>query len=306
MTSSGGGGVASMKEILKFAEDGLVTRAKLIDNSFDADAIDYRVREESLMPVQRGVYRVQGVPDTFEIRARGACIYAGKELAISHQGAAFLHGIEGFSRPENVEVLLPPYKKATLTGVVVRRTAEPFQSLEIERIRVTSLARTVIDLADQLTMDELETVLNATWRKAKTICPWLRQEIAKLKRKEWAGLDRLCQLLSKMDGRGLDSALELDVLKEIERAGLPKPTKGLVILDDLGRYVIRGDLGWKEFTTVLHVDSVAFHGTEQAMLRDAYQRSELSLLKWTQITVMKRTVKDGVWLAQLDRALRPR
>ena len=109
-----------------------------------------------------------------------------------------------------------------------------------------------------------------------------------------------------MDGRGLDSDLELEVLKEIERAGLPKPTKGLVILDDLGRYVIRGDLGWDKWKTVLHCDSVAFHGTEQAMVRDAFQRSELSLLKWTQITVLKRALKNGIWLGQLDRALQPR
>jgi hypothetical protein len=69
--------------------------------------------------------------------------------------------------------------------------------------------------------------------------------------------------------------------------------------------VIRGDLGWKEWKTVVHCDSVAFHGTEQAMVRDAFQRSELSLLKWTQITVMKRTLKHGIWRSQLERALHP-
>lgn len=298
--------MASMSQIVKFAENGLVTRARLIENQLDPDAIDYRVRALSLIPIQRGVYRLMGFADTFEMRARAACIYAGKELAISHAGAAYLHGLEGFTRPQIVEALLPPYAKATLSNVLVRRTAEPFQSVELEGIRTTSLARTLIDLADGLTMDELETVLNAAWRKRNTICPWLRQEIARLKRTDWAGLDRLCQLLNRMSGRGLDSELELDALKEIERAGLPKPTKGLVILDDQEQYVIRGDLGWAEWKTVLHVDSVAWHGTEEAMVRDAQQRSELSLLKWTQITVMKRTLKDGLWLAQLDRALRPR
>lgn len=109
-----------------------------------------------------------------------------------------------------------------------------------------------------------------------------------------------------MDGRGLDSDLELEVLKEVERRGLPKPTKGLVILDTQGRYVIRGDLGWEKWKTVLHCDSVTWHGTEQAMVRDAFQRSELSLLKWTQISVMKRTLEDGIWLRQLERALQPR
>ena len=69
--------------------------------------------------------------------------------------------------------------------------------------------------------------------------------------------------------------------------------------------MIRGDLGWKDWKTVVHCDSKAWHGTEQAMMRDAFQRSELSLLKWTQIIVMKRTLDDGIWIKQLDRALNP-
>ncbi len=295
-----------MDEIVKFAELGLVTREKLIAHQLDPDAIDYRAREGSLVAVQRGVYRLRGAPDSFEARALAACLYAGEAAAISHFAAAYLHGIEGFPKPENVEVLLPRQVKAKPSGVLVHRTPEPFQSVKLQGIKTTSLPRTLIDLADQLSFDEVEKALNAAWRKNRAIIPWLKQEMAKLKRKEWSGLDKVSQLVRRMDGRGLDSDLELEVLKEIERRALPKPTKGLVILDDQGRYVIRGDLGWEKWKTVLHCDSVAWHGTEQAMMRDAFQRSELSLLKWTQIAVMKRTLEDGLWLRQLERALQPR
>jgi hypothetical protein len=295
-----------MDEIETFAEQGLVTRKKLIDERIDADAIDYRVRVKSLLAVQRGVYRFRGVPDSFELRARAACLYTGEEGAISHSAAAHLHGLEDFDEPKSLEMLVPSHLQMKPSGVLVHSTDEPFQSIKRDGIRYTSLPRTLIDIADHLSMDEVEKALNAAWRIQRNIGPWLRQEIAKLRRKEWGGLDRVSQLLGRMDGRGLDSDLELEVLKEIERAGLPKPTKGLVILDELGRYVIRGDLGWGKWKTVLHCDSVAFHGTEQAMVRDAFQRSELSLLKWTQITVLKRTLKNGIWLRQLDRALHPR
>lgn len=295
-----------MDEIEKFAEQGLVTRKKLIDEGIHADAIDYRVRVKSLLALQRGVYRFRGVPDSFELRARAACLYTGEEGAISHSAAAHLHGIEDFDEPKSLEMLVPSQLQMKPSGVLVHSTDEPFQSIKRDGIRYTSLPRTLIDIADHLSMDEVEKTLNAIWRNQRNIGPWLRQEIAKLRRKEWGGLDRVSQLLGRMDGRGLDSDLELEVLKEIERAGLPKPTKGLVILDGLGRYVIRGDLGWDKWKTVLHCDSVAFHGTEQAMVRDAFQRTELSLLKWTQITVLKRTLKSRIWLAQLDRALHPR
>lgn len=305
MTNAGGWRVGLMNQIVTLAELGVVTREKLIANQVDADAIAYRAREGSLIAVQRGVYRLRGAPDSFEARALAACLYAGEEAAVSHRAAAYLHRLEGYTEPENVEVLLPARVKARLSGVLVHRTLEPFQSVSLQGIRTTSLPRTLIDLADQLSFDELEKVLNAAWRTNRNIIPWLKQEIAKLKRKKWSGLDKVSQLVRRMDGRGLDSDLELEVLKEIERRALPKPTKGLVILDGQGRYVIRGDLGWEKWKTVLHCDSVTWHGTEQAMVRDAFQRSELSLLKWTQISVMKRTLEDGVWLRQLERALAP-
>lgn len=295
-----------MDEIAKLADQGLVTRKTLIKHQVDSEAIDYRVWEGSLVRLQRGVYRFRGVADSWEIRARAACLYAGEECAISHRGAAFLHGIEGFERPQDLEMLVPSSLRVRPTGVLVHATDEKFQSIKRDGIRFTSLPRTLIDIADHLTMDEVEKALNAVWRMQRNIGPWLRAELAKLKRKDWSGLDRVSQLLNRMDGRGVDSDLELEVLKDIERAGLPKPTKGLVILDEQGRYIIRGDLAWAEWKTVLHCDSVAFHGTEQAMVRDAFQRSELSLLRWTQIAVMKRTLKEGTWLRQLERALQPR
>jgi hypothetical protein len=241
--------------------------------------------------MQRGVYRFRAVPDSWLTRARAACLYTGDEGAISHFSAAHLHDIEGFKEPKTIERLVPAHLRVKPSEVLVHSTDEPFQSIKRDGIRMTSLPRTLIDIADRLTMDEVESTLNAIWRKQRNIASWLRQVIARIRRKEWSGVD---------------SELELEVLREIERTGLPKPTKGLVILDDEHRYVIRGDLGWIEWKTVLHCDSVAFHGTEQAMVRDAAQRTELSLLKWTQITVMKRTLKDGLWLRQLDRALQPR
>jgi hypothetical protein len=234
-------------------------------------------------------------------------MYMGEGSAVSHRSAAYLHGLEGFTQPNMIELLVPASIRKLAAGVVMHRTFESFQTIECGGIKTTSLARTVLDLADFLSMDETEKVLNAAWRmNRRTMIPWLHQELAKLKRKEWSGLDRVSQLLRRMEGRGLDSDLELEVLREIERAGLPRPTKGLVILDDQERYVIRGDLGWDKWKVVLHCDSVAWHGTEEAMVRDAAQRSELSLLEWTQIIVMKRSLKDRTWLARLDRALRPR
>ena len=109
-------------------------------------------------------------------------------------------------------------------------------------------------------------------------------------------------MIERMGKRGLDSELELEVLHMIEKEGLPTPERQFTIKDKKGNRVMRGDLGSEAEEIVLHIDS-RFHQSQEAMARDAKQRSTLTDLEWTQLFVTKRTIKDKLWLEQLKRAL---
>ena len=109
-------------------------------------------------------------------------------------------------------------------------------------------------------------------------------------------------MIERMGKRGLDSELELEVLHMIEKEGLPTPERQFTIKDKKGNRVMRGDLGYEAEEIVLHIDS-RFHQSQEAMARDAKQRSTLTDLEWTQLFVTKRTIKDKLWLEQLKRAL---
>ena len=130
----------------------------------------------------------------------------------------------------------------------------------------------------------------------------MRTELSSLKRTNWHGRDVLLRMFDRMGKRGLDSALELEVLHMIEKEGLPTPARQFTIRDKKGKRVMRGDLGYEEEEIVLHIDS-RFHQSQDAMARDAKQRSTLTDLEWTQLFVTKRTIKDKLWLEQLKRAL---
>ena len=294
--------VKVMDELEKLATLGVVAKKDIKDPKLSL-ALDHRARRELLIRIHRGVYRLFGAPDSFESRAYALTKYVGDESAISHFGAAYLHGLEGFKEPTTLEVLVPTSVYVHPSGdCKVHRTREKFQTIKYKKlIRITSLARTLIDLAQHLDEKKLESALNSAYRIKDTIGPWLRTELSSI-RTDWHGRAVLLRLVERMGKRGLDSELELEVLHMIEKAGLPTPAHQFAIRDRNRKYVMRGDLGYEDEEIVLHIDS-RFHQSPQAMARDAKQRSILTDLEWTQLFVTKRTIKDRVWLEQLKRAL---
>jgi hypothetical protein len=294
--------VMVMDEITKLATLGVIAKKDIKDPKL-ADALDHRARRKLLIRMHRGVYRLLGALDSFESRAYALTKYAGDDSAISHFGAAYLHGLEGFEEPTTLDVLVPWAVHVHPSGdCKVHRTRERFQTIKHKKlIRITSLARTLIDLSQHLDEKKLESALNAAYRIKDTIGAWLRSELKHI-RSNWHGRDVLLRLVRRMGKRGLDSELELEVLRMIEKEGLPTPDHQFVICDRKREYVMRGDLGYEDEQIVLHIDS-RFHQSQAAMARDAKQRSTLTDLEWTQLFVTKRTIKDRVWLEQLKRAL---
>jgi hypothetical protein len=297
--------MGTMHGMEQHAQLGLISRADMIARNIKSALVSSRLRDGSLVPIYRGVYRFRGAPDSFQQRALALAMYGGPGCAISHFAAAFLHGLQGMEQPNTLDLLVPASVQIKPRGARVHRTREPFQIYKIDDlIPTTSLARTLIDLSEHLDLPKLEKVLNSGWRMKPTIGPWLRSELQKLKRTNKRGLDLLIPMVHRLDGGGLDSDLEVDAERMIRDAGLPEPERRVIICDQKGKYVIRADLTWRSAKVVAHLDSYLYHQSEFAMARDAQQRSDLALLGWTQIIVVDKTLKEGRWLEQLKRALR--
>lgn len=101
----------------------------------------------------RGVYRIAGVPVTWEQRVLAACLLVGPGAVASHSSAGALWRIEGMG-PGRPEITVP----AAMSGVAAASLAGVHHSVDLGRsevtmrdgIPVTTPARTLADLAGRL------------------------------------------------------------------------------------------------------------------------------------------------------------
>jgi hypothetical protein len=117
------------------------------------------VAHGGLQPWHRGVYAVGHRAVTVESRWMAAVLAHGPEAVLSHRSAGQLWGLHPRSRIEP-EVTCPGSKK-TKRGIVVHRGQLPAD--EIGRVRgipVTSVPRTMFDLAGLLREREVEKAWN--------------------------------------------------------------------------------------------------------------------------------------------------
>jgi hypothetical protein len=128
-------------------QEGVVSRRQIRACGGDDDWIDRRVAIGWLVPVFRGVYGIGHPPRT----RRGWCVAAllagGERSVLSHTTAAAVHRMASAER--RLHLTLP----RTAKGIEGIRTHRPRTLLAddivvVDGLRVTSPARTLIDLAD--------------------------------------------------------------------------------------------------------------------------------------------------------------
>jgi hypothetical protein len=137
---------------------GYVARAQLLTLGLGVKAIGYRLRSGRLIPVYTGVYAVGHVPTLPEDRAYGALLACGPKSVLSHGSAATLYGIyRRWDMP--FEVTCPTQRRPR--GIRVHRAKLIRADIRIERgLRVTSPARTLLDMAPRLTDKQARRAFN--------------------------------------------------------------------------------------------------------------------------------------------------
>ena len=140
-----------------------------------------------------------------------------------------------------------------------RCTAHPSTSADvtvIDGLPITSLSRTVLDLARTLPWEQAVAAGDRALALGLT-----RAELADgLDRmRGWPGLRSARRTVDFLDVRS-ESAGESVSRVRIHEAGLPPPTPQLEIFDDHGRFVARGDFGWEDKKTVGEFDGKAKYG----------------------------------------------
>jgi predicted transcriptional regulator of viral defense system len=137
-------------------QHGVVTRAQLVALGFGAGTIAYRLKVGRLHLLHRGVYAVGHRPPSPLATAMAAVLACGPHAALSHGSAAALWKIVP-RWPATTHVTAPG--EHDRPGIQVHRSPHADATTHYG-IRVTTPARTLVDLADVLTPKQLTRALN--------------------------------------------------------------------------------------------------------------------------------------------------
>jgi hypothetical protein len=233
-------------------QHGIATRAQLRDAGWSDGQIDNRLARGYLIPVRRGVLAVGHGSLTQHSQWIAAVLCAGPRAVLSHRSAAALWGLSS-GRPE-IEVTRPSNgcHRRGLTVHSTRFLPEAHRT-KVDGIPVTTVARTLIDIAATESPRALDDRLSAARRLGRLDCGHLRRTIESMPSR--AGLPELSARLKLFERyRAVTrSELETRFLRLCAEAGIPLPEADV----ELGAIVV--DFLWRSQRLIVELDSHQFH-----------------------------------------------
>lgn len=267
-------------------QHGVVTRSQVTALGLPDQAIARRIRGGRLHRVHRGVYAVGRPSLTDRGRLFAAVISCGATAAASHSSAAALIGLLQWRRPRiDVTVESGGGRRRRGALIIHRSRLEPADVTQIDAIRVTTPARTILDLADVLPERRLERLLDEA--------AYLGLDLRGLKpRPGRRGAARLRRVLGRHapGSTRTRSALEERMLALVRRADLPAPELNA----EIGGMEV--DFVWRDARLIVETDGWRAHGTRAAFERDRRRDADLAAAGWRVLRFShSQLYRDPAW-----------
>lgn len=247
----------------------VVTVGELRTLGFRANEVAYRLRVGRLHQIHRGVYSV-GVPTlTMEGRFLAAVRALGDGAALSHRAAAALFGIRDLRASEWKEIDVTVSRRIRRRPGIRPHVARLDASEVTERdgILVTTVPRTLVDLAGELPEGGLRRIVNEALVQRRVTMPVLHRAVEAARGRR--GIGALRALLPQ--AAPTRSELEDQMLAFLARHRLPQPATN-VAPPGIGFEV---DFVFPELALVIETDGGQFHDTPLARAEDARKQALL-------------------------------
>jgi very-short-patch-repair endonuclease len=263
------------KDVAIRTDVGVFRRTDAVTAGMSSRQIARRVRSGFWMEVLPGVYRVASTPVTPDLFRRAALLWAGTGAALSHQSAGLILGLDRVveSQPH---VTVPSSRNPRTLGVTVHRSDLPADQITtVDGWRLTPVVRTLLDLADVLSEQDLEAAVESARRRYGTQLAAFRGQLDSRH-----GAARMRRVLDQLDPAAqCESVLEVKVARLLRASGLPAPVRQYEVTMFGRRY--RLDFAWPEFRIALECDGRAFHEFQ----RDRTRWRQLGAGGWTVLPV---------------------
>jgi very-short-patch-repair endonuclease len=263
-------------------QEGVVGVEQLRRLGADKDWVHSRVAIGWLVRVYRAVYAIGHRPRTRRGWYFAALLAGGERSVLSHTTAAAVHAMLS---PRGRPHLTIPRNAKGIEGIRAHRprTLRPGDVVVVDGLRVTSPARTLIDLADFRRRRTLEQAIDqAEFHRLHLPLGEVHDRIRRRPRA------RLLKSVIQWHVAGstiTESEAEELFLEIVRRAGLPRPASQVSMW---GR---RRDFVWHAQRVIVEIDGRQAHERDGAFERDALRDTEVVVNGHRPVRFTRRAVK---------------
>lgn len=161
----------------------------------------------------------------------------------------------------------------------------------LDGIPVTSLPRTLLDLAVVLRPGQVESAINEAEARRLSDPLSLDDLLRRYPRRHGTPVIRAILEAGRVGATRTRGELEVAFLELIDRTGLPRPETNLHV-EARGR-LYEADCVWREQQLIVELDSRTHHATTPAFERDRARDRVLSVAEWRTVRVTWRHLHEG-------------
>lgn len=188
--------------------------------------------------------------------------YLGQEAVLAYDGGAHYWGLDAFEQFA-LTWCIPHGGRPGAPNVHRRRRFDELEIVDIDGVRVTSVAQTLVDLGAMYDIDRVERAVESALRKGLITDPALRAFVNEQGvRRPGVRTLRAVLALRRPGARPTGSDLETLCLQLYRRGGL-FPERQWEVLDEQGALVGFGDFGFPPKAFISEVDGLVAHGPEK-------------------------------------------
>ncbi|CAN5532077.1 hypothetical protein BH09ACT8_BH09ACT8_28980 [soil metagenome] len=259
-------------------------------DALDSGLLNRHALRSRFTPIYPGVYVATDARVTARERAAAAWLWSKRGGVLAGRSAAALYGAKWLDGSAPAELIYPNRRPPHGIHTWADCIAED-EILSIAGMRVTTVARTALDLARRHPLDaavaEIDALLNATRTKVADV------ELLVERRQGDKGIRNARMVLDLVDP-GAESPRETWLRLLIIRAGYPRPETQIRIKDEFGQVVARVDTGWSDVKIAVEYDG-DHHWTDRRRLANDIRRTELlKELGWIVIRVTAEDTPETV------------
>lgn len=270
-------------------QGGVVTSRQVLELGFSRPQVDYRLGNGSWRPVVGLGYRLLPPIDSRDHLRSAVSLLP--QAVVCRESAAGLHGLTGVVE-QTPAVAVHSRTTNRFPGVSVHRCHDlsPEHICLVDELRVTTVARTIVDLAIDLTSKHLLWVADRAIDDRKTSAEEISRVASAVARRGKPGTARARQLIDDLDAGGRVSPLEQRgraLLSKIE--GMPERVSEFPLPWAPHR---RFDDAYPTIRLAIEWDSYRFHGQRDSFEADRGRDQDAIANGWRVLRFTWRDVTE--------------